>query len=74
MSIFNIRYISIHLKSFHLLHVYLSKKEIASLDHVEALADFAMAMKATLEDMNRHSFNNFQLKIGWYLFLNSSFL
>ncbi|XP_065053479.1 adenylate cyclase type 5-like isoform X2 [Rhopilema esculentum] len=38
--------------------------EIASLDHVEALADFAMAMKATLEDMNRHSFNNFQLKIG----------
>jgi len=35
-----------------------------SHDHVEALADFAMAMIATLEEMNTHSFNNFQLKIG----------
>jgi len=39
-------------------------REITSHDHVEALADFAMAMIATLEEMNTHSFNNFQLKIG----------
>lgn len=28
------------------------------------MADFAMAMKQKLQDINLHSFNNFQMKVG----------
>lgn len=34
------------------------------LGHLCALVDFAMAMKERLDEVNRHSFNNFQLRIG----------
>jgi adenylate cyclase 8 len=33
-------------------------------EHVCALVDFALAMKTRLEDVNRHSFNNFYLRVG----------
>jgi hypothetical protein len=33
-------------------------------EHVCALVDFAIAMKARLEDVNKHSFNNFYLRVG----------
>uniref|UniRef100_A0A1B6DLF8 adenylate cyclase n=1 Tax=Clastoptera arizonana TaxID=38151 RepID=A0A1B6DLF8_9HEMI len=33
-------------------------------DHVCALVDFAIAMKQSLEEVNKHSFNNFQLRVG----------
>ncbi|XP_076361837.1 adenylate cyclase type 8-like isoform X2 [Tachypleus tridentatus] len=32
--------------------------------HITALVDFALAMKKALEEVNTHSFNNFQLRIG----------
>ncbi|XP_052133041.1 adenylyl cyclase 78C-like [Frankliniella occidentalis] len=33
-------------------------------DHLCALVDFALAMKTRLEDVNKHSFNHFQLRVG----------
>jgi hypothetical protein len=33
-------------------------------EHVCALVDFALAMKTRLEDVNKHSFNNFYLRVG----------
>nr|XP_006820732.1 PREDICTED: adenylate cyclase type 8-like [Saccoglossus kowalevskii] len=35
-------------------------------DHLVMLADFALAMMDTLEECNKHSFNNFRLRIGLY--------
>ncbi|MPD03168.1 Adenylate cyclase type 8 [Portunus trituberculatus] len=32
--------------------------------HLCALVDFALEMKARLEDVNKHSFNNFRLRVG----------
>ncbi|XP_047494880.1 adenylyl cyclase 78C-like isoform X2 [Penaeus chinensis] len=32
--------------------------------HLCALVDFALEMKARLEDVNKHSFNNFKLRVG----------
>lgn len=34
------------------------------LEHLCALIDFAFCMKQKLEDVNKHSFNNFGLRIG----------
>jgi adenylate cyclase 8 len=33
-------------------------------EHVCALVDFALAMKTRLDDVNKHSFNNFYLRVG----------
>ncbi len=33
--------------------------------HLADLADFALAMKVTLNNLNKQSFNNFMLRIGW---------
>lgn len=33
-------------------------------EHICALVDFAIAMKQCLEELNKHSFNNFQLRVG----------
>ena len=35
-------------------------------DHICALVDFALAMKQSLDEVNKHSFNNFQLRVGQY--------
>lgn len=32
--------------------------------HLTALTDFAMAMKERLDEINRNSYNNFQLRVG----------
>jgi len=32
--------------------------------HLADLADFALAMKVTLTNLNKQSFNNFMLRIG----------
>jgi hypothetical protein len=40
------------------------QEKLATLNHVVLLADFAMAMKQKLQDINLHSFNNFQMKVG----------
>ncbi|KAH8026314.1 hypothetical protein HPB51_019524 [Rhipicephalus microplus] len=32
--------------------------------HLTALVDFAISMKEALEDVNKHSFNNFKLRVG----------
>lgn len=32
--------------------------------HLSDLADFALAMKVTLNNLNKQSFNNFMLRIG----------
>lgn len=32
--------------------------------HLADLADFALAMKVTLNNLNKQSFNNFMLRIG----------
>ncbi|XP_065212348.1 adenylyl cyclase 78C-like isoform X3 [Planococcus citri] len=32
--------------------------------HICALVDFAVAMKACIEEVNKHSFNNFHLRVG----------
>lgn len=32
--------------------------------HLSALVDFALSMKESLEEVNKHSFNNFKLRIG----------
>lgn len=51
--------------------------------HLCALVDFALVMKARLEDVNTHSFNNFKLRVGrwpvesdlsYLLTLNNSFV
>lgn len=34
--------------------------------HLTALTDFALAMKDRLDEVNRHSFNSFQLRVGWF--------
>ncbi|XP_031572786.1 adenylate cyclase type 5-like [Actinia tenebrosa] len=41
-----------------------SQEKLATLNHVVLMADFAMAMKQKLQDINLHSFNNFQMKVG----------
>lgn len=33
-------------------------------EHLCALVDFALAMRQRLEDINKHSFNNFALRVG----------
>lgn len=33
-------------------------------EHLSALIDFALCMKQKLEDVNKHSFNNFGLRVG----------
>lgn len=35
--------------------------------HLSDLADFALSMKVTLNNLNKQSFNNFMLRIGLYL-------
>lgn len=35
--------------------------------HLADLADFALAMKVTLNNLNKQSFNNFMLRIGSYM-------
>lgn len=46
-------------------HRFLGLQEkLATLNHVVLMADFAMAMKQKLQDINLHSFNNFQMKVG----------
>lgn len=37
--------------------------------HLADLADFALAMKVTLMNINYQSFNNFMLRIGMYGYL-----
>lgn len=34
--------------------------------HLSDLADFALSMKVTLNNLNKQSFNNFMLRIGLY--------
>ncbi|XP_046393451.1 adenylate cyclase type 8-like isoform X2 [Ischnura elegans] len=34
------------------------------LEHLTALVDFAIAMKQRLDDVNKHSFNSFRLRVG----------
>lgn len=34
--------------------------------HLSALVDFALSMRDALEDVNKHSFNNFKMRIGKY--------
>ncbi|XP_069689602.1 adenylyl cyclase 78C isoform X2 [Periplaneta americana] len=40
------------------------KVEEDEYEHVCALVDFSIAMKNRLEDVNKHSFNNFYLRVG----------
>ena len=40
------------------------ESERDELAHICDLVDFALEMKSKLEDINTHSFNNFQLRIG----------
>lgn len=37
--------------------------------HFSDLADFALAMKVTLNNLNNQSFNNFMLRIGAFTFV-----
>ena len=46
------------------------QEKLDTLDHVVVLADFAMAMKKKLCDINLHSFNHFLMKIGEKLLLS----
>lgn len=39
--------------------------------HFSDLADFALAMKVTLNNLNNQSFNNFMLRIGAFVFVHS---
>lgn len=51
-------------------HLLLQKEEISDKErwqHLADLADFALAMKVTLMNINYQSFNNFMLRIGEYL-------
>lgn len=41
-----------------------SQEKLATLSHIVTMADFAMAMKKKLEDINLHSFNDFKMKVG----------
>lgn len=41
-----------------------SGKNEGGPEHLCALIDFALAMKQRLDDINKHSFNNFALRIG----------
>ncbi|XP_022805938.1 adenylate cyclase type 5-like isoform X2 [Stylophora pistillata] len=41
-----------------------SQEKLATLSHIVTMADFAMAMKKKLADINLHSFNDFKMKIG----------
>ena len=34
--------------------------------HMRSMVEFAMALMANLELINKHSFNNFELRIGEY--------
>ncbi|XP_049854245.1 adenylate cyclase type 8 isoform X4 [Schistocerca gregaria] len=40
------------------------KPDEDELEHLCALVDFALAMKQRLDDVNKHSFNNFHLRVG----------
>uniref|UniRef100_A0A3B4UET1 Adenylate cyclase type 3 n=1 Tax=Seriola dumerili TaxID=41447 RepID=A0A3B4UET1_SERDU len=40
------------------------QSQIERWQHISALADFALAMKVTLNNLNKQSFNNFMLRIG----------
>lgn len=40
------------------------QEKLATLSHIVTMADFAMAMKKKLADINLHSFNDFKMKIG----------
>ncbi|XP_050526248.1 adenylyl cyclase 78C-like isoform X3 [Daktulosphaira vitifoliae] len=42
----------------------IAKKGEDEYGHLCALVDFALAMKQCLQDVNVHSFNNFQLRVG----------
>lgn len=39
-------------------------QNLAAWVHLTALVDFAISMKEALEDVNKHSFNNFKLRVG----------
>ncbi len=39
--------------------------------HLTALTDFAMAMKDRLDEINRNSYNNFQLRVGELIMCNT---
>ncbi|XP_054707275.1 adenylate cyclase type 8-like [Uloborus diversus] len=41
-----------------------SRKGPEEWGHLTALVDFAFAMKESLDEINKHSFNNFKLRIG----------
>lgn len=41
-----------------------SQEKLATLNHIVTMADFAMAMKKKLTDINLHSFNDFKMKVG----------
>lgn len=41
-----------------------SQEKLATLSHIVTMADFAMAMKKKLADINVHSFNDFKMKVG----------
>ena len=38
--------------------------------HLSALVDFALEMKARLEEVNKHSFNDFKLRVGEFKYLS----
>ena len=40
------------------------KSNFADLRHVQAVVDYAFALRKQLECVNQHSWNNFKLKIG----------
>ncbi|KAG8238918.1 hypothetical protein J437_LFUL000755 [Ladona fulva] len=44
--------------------VMLQAAEEDELEHLTALVDFAIAMKQRLDDVNKHSFNSFRLRVG----------
>ncbi|KAJ4437671.1 hypothetical protein ANN_17816 [Periplaneta americana] len=44
--------------------LFLTQVEEDEYEHVCALVDFSIAMKNRLEDVNKHSFNNFYLRVG----------
>ncbi|PRD30098.1 UNVERIFIED_CONTAM: Adenylate cyclase type 8 [Trichonephila clavipes] len=41
-----------------------SRKGPDEWGHLTALVDFAFAMREALDELNKHSFNNFKLRIG----------
>ena len=46
------------------LNIQVLEKDEDTYQHVAELAEFTMAMKKTLDDMNKNAFNNFQMKSG----------